>query len=122
MPLGDKVRTARKKSGLTTLMLAKKAGISQSYISEIENNRKSPSTKTILKLADILQAPFDFLLRDDISEIDSTSCELFIHILSNNNHINIFRTSKIYADFIQNYGACSASNQNKVRQGHETQE
>ena len=76
MSLGDKVRFAREQLGLTTQMLAEKAGVSQPYISEIENGNKNPSAKTIMRLAAVLNVPGEFLLRNDVKtlsemEIDS---------------------------------------------------
>ena len=66
MSLGDKVRFAREQLGMTTQMLADKAGISQPYISEIENGHKMPSTRTLIRLADALNVNAEFLLRDDV--------------------------------------------------------
>ena len=66
MPLGEKVRLARQQSGMTTQALAEKTGISQPYISEIENGHKTPSTRTLIRLADALNVNAEFLLRDDV--------------------------------------------------------
>ena len=70
MPLGEKVRLARQQSGMTTQALAEKTGISQPYISEIENGHKTPSTRTLIRLADTLNVNAEFLLRDDVVAVD----------------------------------------------------
>lgn len=75
MSLGDKVRFAREQLGLTTQMLADKAGISQPYISEIENGNKNPSAKTIMKLAAALNVPGEFLLRNDVKTLAEMDIE-----------------------------------------------
>ena len=75
MSLGDKVRFAREQLGLTTQMLADKAGISQPYISEIENGNKNPSAKTIMKLAASLNVPGEFLLRNDVKTLAEMDIE-----------------------------------------------
>ena len=75
MSLGDKVRYAREQLGLTTQMLADKAGISQPYISEIENGNKNPSAKTIMKLAAALNVPGEFLLRNDVKTLAEMDIE-----------------------------------------------
>ena len=75
MSLGDKVRFAREQLGLTTQMLADKAGISQPYISEIENGNKNPSAKTIMKLAAALNVPGEFLLRNDVKTLAEMNIE-----------------------------------------------
>lgn len=75
MPLGDKVRAARARLGWTTQMLANKAGLSQSYISEIENTGKSPSAKSIMRIAAALGVPGEYLLRDDVTELAALEIE-----------------------------------------------
>lgn len=39
---------------LTQIQLAKKARISQSYLSELESNKKSPTLRQLCKIADAL--------------------------------------------------------------------
>ena len=75
MSLGDKVRYAREQLGLTTQILAKRAGVSQPYISEIENGNKNPSAKTIMKLAAALNVPGEFLLRNDVKTLAEMDIE-----------------------------------------------
>ena len=75
MSLGDKVRYAREQLGITTQTLASKAGISQPYISEIENGNKNPSAKTIMKLAAALNVPGEFLLRNDVKTLAEMNIE-----------------------------------------------
>ena len=75
MSLGDKVRYAREQMGLTTQILAEKAGVSQPYISEIENGNKNPSAKTIMKLAASLNVPGEFLLRNDVKTLAEMDIE-----------------------------------------------
>jgi DNA-binding XRE family transcriptional regulator len=52
----------RKKRGLSQATLAKRAGITQSYLSEIEIGRKSGDVQTLRKLADALKTPLDNLV------------------------------------------------------------
>ena len=75
MSLGDKVRFAREQLGLTMQMLADRAGLSQPYISEIENGNKNPSAKTIMKLAASLNLPGEFLLRSDVKTLAEMDIE-----------------------------------------------
>ncbi len=75
MSLGDKVRYAREQLGLTTQILAERAGVSQPYISEIENGNKNPSAKTIMKLAAALNVPGEFLLRNDVKTLAEMNIE-----------------------------------------------
>ncbi|MHC1761471.1 MAG: helix-turn-helix domain-containing protein [Negativicutes bacterium] len=75
MSLGDKVRYAREQLGLTTQILAERAGVSQPYISEIENGNKNPSAKTIMKLSAALNVPGEFLLRNDVKTLAEMDIE-----------------------------------------------
>ena len=45
----------RRKKGLSQLELSKRSGVSYGYISELENNLKSPTIDTICKLAKALE-------------------------------------------------------------------
>ena len=64
--LGEKVRTLRKRRGMTVKSLALALGFpSHSYVSEIETGKKLPSTEMIIKLADLFQVTVDELVRDE---------------------------------------------------------
>lgn len=56
------VRIIRKYRGFTASQLAQKAGVSQAYISEIENGKKDGSVSLLIRLADILQVDLDELV------------------------------------------------------------
>ena len=49
------LREKRKRLGLSQYMLAKKVGISQSFVNEIESGRKSPSIDMFFKLCEVLE-------------------------------------------------------------------
>lgn len=56
--LGEIIREARKKKGLTTTEVAEMVGVSQGYISHLENNRKkNPSPENLAKLSKVLDIP-----------------------------------------------------------------
>lgn len=48
--LGEELRKARKKAGLTQEELAFAAGISRNYVSLLELGQKSPTVDTLLKI------------------------------------------------------------------------
>ncbi|WP_315721601.1 MULTISPECIES: helix-turn-helix transcriptional regulator [unclassified Bradyrhizobium] len=58
----------RKKRGLSQDELARRAGITQGYLSEIEVGRKSGDVQTLRKLADALKVTLDSLVQDGPSE------------------------------------------------------
>ena len=49
-----KIKDVRTEKELTQIELARLAGISQSYLSELESNKKSPTLRLICKIADVL--------------------------------------------------------------------
>jgi len=61
----------RKKRGVSQDDLAKRAGITQGYLSEIEIGRKSGDVRTLRKLADALKVTLDSLVPDEPSEEDT---------------------------------------------------
>ncbi len=54
---GGQIREMRKEKNISLKELAQKAGVSVSYLSEIERDHKKPSLKTIEKLSDALNIP-----------------------------------------------------------------
>ena len=52
--LGKRIKELRTQSGLSTTKLSSLTGISSGYISELENNLKSPSAEVLLKIIDAL--------------------------------------------------------------------
>ncbi|MCA9970933.1 MAG: ImmA/IrrE family metallo-endopeptidase [Anaerolineales bacterium] len=73
---GMKVRQARTEAGLTLTELAKQAGLSASYLTEIEKGRKYPRNDKILRMAQALGKGYDDLvsikLRPSLSYLETT--------------------------------------------------
>lgn len=55
MKIGEKIKLSREKRKITQKELAKKAGISNTYLSDIERMRTNPSIKVLEQLADALE-------------------------------------------------------------------
>lgn len=67
MDFSEKVRSLRELRGMSTTELSKISGLSQSFISDIENKRRmTPTTRTINKLAKALRVPPSYFLEEDI--------------------------------------------------------
>lgn len=60
--LGQKIRQYRQERGLTLEELAKRIGISYSFLSAIERNQKRPSLSTIRRIGEALNVPLSYLL------------------------------------------------------------
>ncbi len=66
--LGEKIRTLRKKIGMTQKELAEQVGLTPSFISQLEKNLISPSLDSLLKLSEKLNTqPIYFLVEGENS-------------------------------------------------------
>ncbi len=64
--LGEKIRSLRKKIGMTQKELAEQVGLTPSFISQLEKNLISPSLDSLLKLSEKLNTqPVYFLAEDE---------------------------------------------------------
>lgn len=61
--IGEKVKCERLKKRLKQYELAEKAGISNTYLSDIEVGRTTPSIKTLRKIAEVLGIDYIDLLK-----------------------------------------------------------
>jgi transcriptional regulator with XRE-family HTH domain len=63
--VGDRVKEIREAKKWTQDQLATKSGVSKGFLSDIENNKRNPSSEYVLKIANALGASIDYLLRGD---------------------------------------------------------
>ena len=56
MNLGNQLRRHRKEQGLTLKSVAEKTGVSEGFLSQVENNVKSPSVETLVNICAALGA------------------------------------------------------------------
>ncbi|MCQ2611554.1 MAG: helix-turn-helix domain-containing protein [Treponema sp.] len=61
---GEKLRAVRERKGYTLKVVANRAGVSESLVSQIERNRVSPAIDTLLALADVLDINLEFLFEE----------------------------------------------------------
>ncbi|WP_281718787.1 helix-turn-helix domain-containing protein [Pandoraea apista] len=67
--LGEKLRDLRKKKGFTLEQLAEMAGMSKSYLWELENRESlRPSADKLAALGDALGVAYTFFTEDDVRE------------------------------------------------------
>jgi transcriptional regulator with XRE-family HTH domain len=67
MHLGKKIRDLRFRRGLTVQQLAELSGLSKGFISQVENERTSPSLATLRDLARALNTSVAYLVVEDDS-------------------------------------------------------
>jgi transcriptional regulator with XRE-family HTH domain len=65
MQLGKKVRDLRLRSGMTVQQLAAATGLSKGFISQVENDRTSPSLVTLRDLARALDTSMAYLVVEE---------------------------------------------------------
>ena len=62
---GARVRYLREARGWTQERLAQEAGVSKSFISEVEHDRRNPSAEKLLEIANVLGASLDFIMKGE---------------------------------------------------------
>ncbi|HCW72461.1 MAG TPA: XRE family transcriptional regulator [Clostridiaceae bacterium] len=62
--IGENIRKYRRKRNLTQKQLGELLELSNTYLSDIENNRTNPSIKTLKKVAKALEVSYIELLED----------------------------------------------------------
>lgn len=62
---GERIRQIREEKKMTQEQLAKAAGISKGFLSDVETKNKNISSQSLLKIANVLEASLDFLLRGE---------------------------------------------------------
>jgi transcriptional regulator with XRE-family HTH domain len=60
--LGEEIRKARKRAGLTQEELAFRAQVSRNYVSLLELDRKSPTVKSLLRICKAMGIPASRLI------------------------------------------------------------
>jgi transcriptional regulator with XRE-family HTH domain len=66
--VGERIREIREKRGMTQENLAAAAGLSKSFLSEVENDRSNISSQLLLRIANELGASMDYLLDGKVKE------------------------------------------------------
>jgi transcriptional regulator with XRE-family HTH domain len=65
--VGERIKEIREAKNWTQDQLAEKSGLSKGFLSDIENNKRNPSSESVLQIANALGASIDYLLRGEES-------------------------------------------------------
>ena len=60
--LGDELRNARDKAKMTQQKLSELADVDRTYISQLENDKQSPSLEVLFRICDALDVPASELI------------------------------------------------------------
>ena len=63
--IGDRIKEVRERLNWTQERLATETKISKGFLSEVENNKRNISTEYVLRIAGVLGASLDYLLRGE---------------------------------------------------------
>ena len=69
--VGDRIREIREEMQIRQDQLAERSGLSKGFLSDVENNKRNISSENLLKIANVLGASVDYLLRGQIAEAPS---------------------------------------------------
>lgn len=69
---GDRIKEVREARKFTQDYLAEKSGISKGFLSDVENNNKNISSQALLRIANVLGASVDYLLRGEVKQFAET--------------------------------------------------
>lgn len=70
MDLGNTINSIRKQKGIRQGELADRIGLTQTYLSQIENNKRDPNLATLKKIGDALSMPLPILFFLALDESD----------------------------------------------------
>ena len=73
---GRTLRRGRKKYGYSQELIAERAGISQRYLAAIENDKRRPSLKVLVKVVNSIGASFDEILGTSYIEVSETAVRI----------------------------------------------
>ena len=71
--VGERIRSRRRELGWTQDELARRAGISKSFLSDLENGRRSVSADNLFDIARTLSLSMDFLMTGTSATPDSNA-------------------------------------------------
>src|SRR5438552_3194880 len=91
MQLGKKIRELRFRRGLTVQQLAELSGLSKGFISQVENERTSPSLATLRDLARALNTSVAYLVVED---------DAAPHIVRENTRMRVVHGGPISVDIL----------------------
>jgi transcriptional regulator with XRE-family HTH domain len=66
--VGERIREIREEMQINQEQLAERSGLSKGFLSDVENNKRNIGSENLLKIANVLGASVDYLLRGDTTK------------------------------------------------------
>lgn len=74
--VGERIKKRRNELGWTQDVLAEKAGISKSFLSDLENGKRSVGAETLLDIGRVLSLSLDYLMTAKEPEAESAEVQI----------------------------------------------
>src|SRR5574344_472091 len=96
--IGENIRSLRKEKGMTMEVLAKAAGVTGGYISQLERNLVDPSLSTLRRISKVFGVPMASFLDEDAADAVMVVRANSSHMLGTSGASNYAYLSPIPAD------------------------
>ncbi len=107
--LGDRVREARARRGMTRKILARDSGVSERYLAQLESGRGNASVLVLSQIAQALNLPVADLLRDENDQ--SVELTLIQQLLK---RLPTAKLAKVRAQLVRDYGSAYGARGNRI--------
>ena len=107
--LGDRVREARARRGMTRKILARDSGVSERYLAQLESGRGNASVLVLSQIAQALNLPLADLLRDENEQ--SVELTLIQQLLK---RLPSTKLAKVRAQLVRDYGSAYGARENRI--------
>ena len=74
--VGDRIKKRRNELGWTQDVLAEKAGISKSFLSDLENGKRSVGADTLLEIGRVLSLSLDYLMTAEKPQTEAAEVQI----------------------------------------------
>jgi len=107
--LGERVRDARARRGMTRKILARDSGVSERYLAQLESGQGNSSILVLRQIAQALGLPLADLLRDESERsVELVLTQQFLKRLSPE------KLAELRAQLLQDFGAAAADRRKRV--------
>jgi XRE family aerobic/anaerobic benzoate catabolism transcriptional regulator len=107
--LGDRVREARARRGMTRKILARDSGVSERYLAQLESGRGNASVLVLSQIAAALSLPVAELVRD--AHDQSVELTLIQQLLK---RLPAGKLAKVRAHLVREYGSAHGARENRI--------
>jgi XRE family aerobic/anaerobic benzoate catabolism transcriptional regulator len=107
--LGDRVREARARRGMTRKILARDSGVSERYLAQLESGRGNASVLVLSQIAQALNLPVADLLREENGQ--SVELTLILQLLK---RLPPAKLAKVRAQLVREYGSAYGARENRI--------